>query len=136
MTTFDARLSGGSFWSAVLVPPTMFFVTVQLVDSAMLRGRLGIEGLVLLIALAQILPLLALVWTLFSAAAYSIEPGKLTVHRIISDREISLRDSEVPPRLEKDVITLRLRTHSEISLRVEQPRECFSVLQSALAAQP
>ena len=90
MRTFEACLSTMALWIAVLVPPVFFFLTVQVVDNAMSRGELGVGGWMLLVALSQVLPLGALLWILFSAAAYTIAPGKLIVHRVASDREISL----------------------------------------------
>jgi hypothetical protein len=136
MRTFDACVSPRSLGLAIVLPPVLFFLTVQLVDSAMLRGVLGLEGLVLLIALAQILPLAALAWILVSTAAYSVGSGKVIVHRVISDRELPLPDAAEPPRLNKGIITYRVRPNRRISLRVERPHECLRLLRSASASQP
>jgi hypothetical protein len=131
MRTFDACVSPRSLGLAIVLPPVLFFLTVQWVDSAMLRGVLGLEGLVLLIALAQILPLAALAWVLLSTAAYSIESGKLIAHRVIFDRELPLPDAAVAPRLNKGIITYHIRPNRCVRLRVEHPEECLHALRSA-----
>ncbi|HTO04630.1 MAG TPA: hypothetical protein VL069_13050 [Opitutus sp.] len=124
MKTFDAGLSAVALWIAVLVPPILFFVLVQVVDNAMDRGELGVGGWILLIALAQLLPLGALLWMLLSPAAYSIAPGKLIVHRVASDHEIPLEPMSEAPLSRKGVIILPLPGHGKMSLRVHQPQRC------------
>jgi len=131
MRTFDASLSAVRFWIAVWVPPAIFFGLVQVIDNAIIHGQLGIGGLVCLVALAQVLPLAALAWILLSAAAYSIAPGKLIIHRAISDREYALEQLTAPPRLQKRIITLKLP--QRVRLRVKEPQTCWEVLQQALS---
>lgn len=130
MRTFNASLSSVSLWGAVLVPPILFFLLVQVLDNAMYRGELGIGGLMLLIALAQLLPLGALAWILFSSAAYTIAPGKLIIHRVVSDREFPWESTEKPPRLHKGVIILSVPPQGKISLRVDEPQACLNELQN------
>lgn len=134
MRTFNATLSPAVLWSLAFVPPVIFFLLVQCVDNLIVRGDLGMGGLVFLIALAQLLPLGALAYVLLSTAAYTIAPGKLIVHRVISDREFPLEEPTEPPRLQNGVITVsgphRLR------IRVEQPETCLEALLEALDSRP
>ena len=120
-----------ALWFAVLVPPVFFFLTVQVVDNAMSRGELGVGGWMLLVALSQVLPLGALLWILFSAAAYTIAPGKLIVHRVASDREISLETNTEAPRLRKGVITLRVLEEGKSVARRSDAAESGGIIMGA-----
>ena len=133
MRTFNASLSTGGLWLAVLIPPVVFFSLVQIVANGLDRGYLGLGGVFLLIAGAQLIPLLALVWILFSTAGYSVLPNKLVIHRVVSDREISLTNLREPPRLAHGVITLRLPR--PLRLRVDEPERCRDQLAAALTPQ-
>lgn len=135
MRTFNATLSPVALWLVAFVPPVIFFLLVQRVDNLIVRGELGTGGLVFLIALAQLLPLGALAYVLFSTAAYTIAPGKLTVHRVISDREFSLEKPAEPPRLRNGVITV-VAPLRRLRIRVDEPETCFETLRDALDKSP
>lgn len=129
MRTFDASLSPRVLGGAVIVPPLIFFGLVGVWANGMERGELGPRGILFLVALAQLIPLIALLWILFSPAAYSISAGKLVVHRVMFDREFSFENLTEPPRLTNSVITLQMPRR--IHLRVRDPQDCLQVLEHA-----
>lgn len=131
MKTFTATLPAVGFWSAVFVPPVLFFALVQIVASGLDGGRYGIGSFLFLMALAQVLPVTALISICFSTAAYSVTPEKLIVHRVVYDRDVSYAEITNPPQLKRGVITLRGR--KRLRLRVDQPESCLAVLEGALS---
>ncbi len=108
MRTFDASLPAGGFWAAVTVPPLAFLTLVQVWANGIAAGEISVQSTLLLVALSEAMPLGALAWTVLSAAAYSIGPGKLVVHRVMFDREFPFENLVEPPRLQNGVITLRV----------------------------
>lgn len=130
--TFDARLSRAGFWAAMIVPPLAFLLVVQGWANSLQRGELSIRSTLWVMALAQGLPLGALLWTIFSTAAYSIGEGKLVVHSVLADREFSLAKLSGIPQLRDGVITLHVPRR--IRVRVADPHACWAVLLKALPA--
>jgi len=130
MRTFDARLSRAAFLTAVIAPPVVFLLVVQGWANGLLHGELSIHSTLFVMALAQLLPFGALGWTIFSTAAYSVGPGKLVVHSVVADREISLAKLIGSPQLRDGVITLRVPRR--IRLRVDDPQACWAELVEAL----
>lgn len=74
-------------------------------------------GIYVFVALSQLLPLSALGWVLCSVAACTVQADKFIVHRVIFDREYSLRDVRSEPSIERsgaiaiDLPDKRLRVH-------------------------
>lgn len=134
MRTFNASLSTGVLCLAVIVPPAVFFSLVQVVAHGLESGSLGVGHVFLLVALAQLIPLVALLWILFTTAAYSVSPGKLVVHHVAFDREISLRNVTTPPCLIRGVVTLEATR--PLRLRVDEPESCLNALKRALGTWP
>lgn len=130
--TFDARLSRASFCAAVIAPPMVFLLIVQGWANGLQRGELSIHSTLFIMVLAQLLPLGALLWMLFSTAAYSVGSGKLVLHSVVADREFSLAKLIGSPQLRDGVITLNVPR--QIRLRVADPQMCWAVLLEALAA--
>ncbi len=133
METFDARLRAPALWLAVIVPPLIFWGTVQWFvvqagDVAMPATRVG-----LLVGLAYAIPLAALGWMLCSVAAYTVGPGKLIRHRVVSDREFSLgEDAEIGARSDG-----RIEVHlpnGTLRLCVAEPQRCLAALRRAMPA--
>lgn len=131
--TFEASLRSSSFWTAVVVPPTVYWILVQLFAAYASEAASPLPGFLMIVLLANGLPLAALGWMLCSVAAYTIEPGRLIVHRVVSDREfvfgvktdiVQARNGEIAVRCERG--TLRLR--------VTEPALCLEHLRSAAAS--
>lgn len=131
MRTFDASLSNGFLGVALIVPPAGFIFLVQLWANGLERGELGPGGILFLVAVAQLIPVGALLWMLLSKAAYTVTPEKLVVHRVMFDREFSLAHLAAPPKLDRGVITLRLP--KRLRLRVEEPETFLEILRAAPA---
>lgn len=131
MRTFDASLPRSGFWSAVVVPPVFYLLIVQGWANGIEEGQIGIRSTLMLVGLAQLLPLGALAWTVLSTAAYSIAPGKLVIHRVMFDREFALANLAGPPRLEDGVITLHLP--HRLRLRVAEPQTFLDLFEAAVA---
>jgi hypothetical protein len=129
MRTFDARLSRASFWTVLVAPPAIFLLIVQGWANGIEHGELSVRSTLFIMALAQLIPLGALVWMLLSTAAYSVGGGKLVVHSVMADREFSLSALSEPPQLRGEVIMLRLPRR--ILVRVEQPQACWSEIVEA-----
>ena len=132
MRTFDAALPRSLFLTAVVVPPVVFFLLVQGWAVGIEHGHLGLRSTLSLLALAQLLPLGALLGILFSTAAYTVGEGKLVVHSVMADREIPLSSLQEPPELRDGVVTLRLPRRMKI--RVAQVQDCWDLLNRELAA--
>ena len=132
MSTFTATTSAGRLIAAVVLPPLAFFLLVQYFSAGFDRGDRGTGSFLLLVAVAQLLPLAALTVICFSKAAYSIGAGRLIVHRIAFDREIELNDATGPVRLERNVITIPATR--PLQLRVDDPARCVRELERAISA--
>ncbi|MEO6002033.1 MAG: hypothetical protein ABIZ04_20700 [Opitutus sp.] len=131
MKTFTATHSTRRLVAAVVLPPLAFFLLVQFFTVGFDHGERGTGSFLLLVAVAQLLPLAALTTICFSAAAYTIGPGRLIVHRVAFDREIRLTQTTGPIRLHHDVITVHATR--PLRLRVDEPARCLTALEQALA---
>lgn len=129
--TFTARVDARWFWLGVVVPPVVFGWLVVRADAA--AWAPGATGMV--IGLAYGLPLAALGWMVTSVAGYTVEPGRLVVHRVVADRAVELGGAD--PRVERrrDVVWLRLGG-ARLALRVEDPEACRRALEAAVAVPP
>lgn len=127
MRSFDAKLSGRSWWLMLVVPPVGYWITVQYVAAAAGSGPIHLGAMILLMMLATALPLGALGWVMCSVAAYSVRPGAIVEHRVVRDREFSL-DAAAEAQLVDDVVVVRLRGRT-LRLRVTQPEEFRDLLE-------
>lgn len=130
MQTFDATVRSGSLWTAVFLPPGVYFLLVQFWGNAPNVGSHDVTRAFVLLGLSQLMPLAALAWMLCSVAGYSIGPGKIVVHRVVKDREYSLAGLIGAPRLEGDVVTVPT-PGKRLRLRVGAPQACLDALQHA-----
>lgn len=133
MSTFDATLRSSVFWLAVLIPPTVYWVLVQLFALQAGAGMMSPVRIATLIALAQALPLTALLWMLCSVAAYTIAPGKLIEHRVVKDREFVFGPCVEVVELAHGGIAVRLPDRT-LRLHVTDPVRCLALLREAVAA--
>jgi hypothetical protein len=141
MRTFDAEIRGASLVWAVIVPPVAFWVLVQVFAAQAGEGVMPAGRVMLLVALAQALPLAALGWMLASTAAYSVRPGCLVRHSVLRDREYALATgAEVAAERDGAIVVRgavagsgRART---LRLRVRDAGACFASLREATAASP
>lgn len=134
MCTFDACLSRASLATAVVVPPFGFFLIVQGWANGFENGELSFRSTLFVLGLAQLLPIGALLWMIFSTAAYSVGDGRLVLHSVMADREFRLARLIGSPQLRDGVITLRVPRR--IRIRVADPHACWAVLAEALSAAP
>lgn len=130
MQTFDATVRSGSLWTAVFLPPGLYFMLVQLWGNAADAGGHDLTRAFVLLGLSQLVPLAALAWMLCSVAGYSIGAGKIVVHRVVRDREYSLAGLNGPPELEGGVVTVPTR-RKRLRLRVRAPEACLDALRHA-----
>lgn len=130
MRTFDTSLSARWFWGAVFIPPLCYFSLLQVWSGPSGSVASQMAGLLVLLALAQGMPVAALGWTLCSVAAYSIGPGRLVVHRVLGDRVYSLREVTAAPALDGDAVVVLL-PHRRLRLRVAQPELCLKAVLEA-----
>jgi hypothetical protein len=128
--TFDARLKPGTFWAAVLVPPLVFWIVLEGVVNTVLGGQIGMAGVLGLMALAYGLPLGALAWILCSVAAYSIEPGRLVVHRVVRDRVFPLTGLVEPASIQAGAVLLRWRDLT-LQIRPQDVAGCAAAIEHA-----
>ena len=133
MRTLDATLRSSFFWLAVVLPPTGYWVVVQVCALQAGDGVMSLPRLAMLIALAQGLPLAALLWMLCSVAAYTIVPGKLIEHRVVRDREFVFGPRAEVSELANGEIAVRLPGRT-LRLRVADPARCLALLREAVAA--
>ena len=96
-------------------------------------GVMPLPRLAMLIALAQSLPLTALLWMLCSVASYTIAPGKLIEHRVVRDREFVFGPRAEVAELANGEIAVRLPDRT-LRLRVADPARCLALLREAVAA--
>ncbi len=121
MRSFEAKLSGRSWWLMLVVPPVGYWITVHYVAAAAGSGPIHVGAMILLMTLATALPLGALGWVIGSVAAYSVRPGAIVEHRVVRDREFPL-DATAEAQLVDDVVVVRLRGRT-LRLRVNRPEE-------------
>lgn len=130
MRTFDASLPARTFWGAAIGPPVFFFALVQCSDSALTAGISDLLEVLLLLGLAQAMPVAALAWTLCGVAAYSVGPGRLVVHRVVADREYPLSALNRAPALAGGMVRVEIG-HRTLSLRVAEPENLLAALRAA-----
>jgi hypothetical protein len=133
MGTFETSIRSSSFWCAVVIPPTLFWMLVQWVAHRAGDGTGSFSEIVTLIALANVLPLAALGWMLCSVAAYTITSGKLIEHRVVGDREFAFGGRVEVAELSKGVIAVRLDERT-VRLRVKETSRCLALLRDVEAA--
>lgn len=131
MHRFDASLRPRVFWLAVGVPPVVFWSLVQILAYRAGEGAMSMREVFLLVGLAQALPLAALAWILYGVCAYTIVPGKIIVHRVVSDREYPLAPPAEPTRRADGGIEVRLPRRT-LRLRVSEPEACLTRLRAAV----
>lgn len=127
MRTFEVPVRAVSFWLAVVIPPVGFWTLVQVFAVAAGEGTMSPPQVACLIALANGLPLAALVWMVCSVVAYTVAPGRLVVHRVVGDREYALGPHAEVALLRNGRILVRLPGKS-LRLRVNEPQVCFDLL--------
>ena len=124
--SFDAKLSGRSWWLALVIPPVGYWSLVQFVAVSAGGGAANVWAVLALMGLATVLPLGALGWVLCSVAAYTVRPGAIVEHRVVRDREFPLREAAEAALVDGVVIVpLHGRT---LRLRVAQPEECQELI--------
>lgn len=133
MHTFEATFRSSVFWLAVVIPPTVYWGVVQMFAFQAGDGLMPVAHFMTLIALANGLPLAALLWMLFSVAAYTIAPGKVIEHRVVQDREFTVGPGAEVVRLSNGEIAVRLPERT-LRLRVADPDRCLASLRAAQAA--
>jgi hypothetical protein len=133
MHTFEASIHTSSFWLAVVLPPVGFWAVVQAVAAQAGDEPMRVVWLMVIVGLANALPLAALGWMLCSVAGYTVKPGRVIEHRVVRDREIPLDTLVEEPRCADGVITLRLRRRT-MRLRVTEPERCLALLRGGDAA--
>ena len=106
--TFENTLDSKCFWTAVFLPPFLYALVVVGLAEATKEGGLPAGVLLALPAIAYTPPLLALLWVLTSACAYTIRPGYLTVHRVLFDRTYPLDRLFQPPEVNGRSVSLKL----------------------------
>lgn len=127
MQTFDTTLRGGTLWLAVLAPPLMFWILVQYFVFKAGEGMMPPARIMVLIGLANALPLAALGWMVCSVGAYSVSPGKLIEHRVVGDREFAFDSGLDVEPLANGMIAVRIPGRT-LRLRVVDPVRCLAVL--------
>jgi hypothetical protein len=127
MHTFDASIRSRAFWLAVIIPPTGYWILVQLFAWQAGEGTVPLMRFIILIGLANILPLAALGWMVCSVAAYTVSPGRLIEHRVVRDREFVFGpDTQIAQLSDGDIaVCLPGRT---LRLRVKEPSRCLARL--------
>lgn len=130
MRTFETTIRSRSFWLAVVLPPLGYWAVVQVAALRAGDGPMGVMGIVLIVALAQALPMAALGWICCSVAAYTISPGKLVEHRVLRDRQFALDSLAECPRVVDGVVVLRLAQRT-LRLQVAEPELCHALLSEA-----
>lgn len=133
MCTFDASIRRSTFWLAVIIPPAGYWGLVQIFAHQAGEGTVSLTGFVVLIALANGLPLAALGWVLYSVAAYTITADKVIEHRVVRDREFVLGPSVEISLLPNGDIVVVLPERT-LRLRVTEPARCLVLLREAEAA--
>ncbi len=120
MRTFETHIRGRSFWLAVILPPVGYFGLVMALAQTTGVEPVAPEVLMVITALAYLLPISALGWVLLSASAYSVRPGQLIEHSVLRDRVVSL-----PPELWPAWIgdrTVEFRVHRRLRrVHVKEP---------------
>lgn len=135
MHTFEATLRFSVFWIAMVIPPVVYWGVVQVFAFQAGDGLMPLSRFITLVALANGLPLAALLWTLCSVAAYTIAPGKVIEHRAVRDRGFEFGPRDEIRRLANGVIAVRLAEHERtLRLHVADPDLCLSLLSEAQAA--
>lgn len=130
--TFETSLRSAFFWFAVIGPPTGYWTVVQVVAWHSSEAGASPTGLMMLILLANLLPLAALAWTLCSVAAYTVAPGKVIEHRVVRDREFPFGANLEVAELEGGVIAVRCSART-LRMRVTEPTVCLAMLREAEA---
>lgn len=133
MRTFDATLRPSVLWLAVIITPAAYWMLVQFFSLQAGNGMMPLSRFMMLVALANGLPLAALLWALCGVAAYTIVPGKLIEHRVVKDREFVLGPRvEIAP-LANGGIAVRLPERT-LHLHVADPARCLALLREAAVA--
>ena len=135
MHTLETTFRSSLFWLAVVLPPTGYWMVVQMCALQAGDGVMPLGRLAMLIALGQVIPLGALLWVLCSVAAYTIAPGKLIEHRVVRDREFVFGPRTTITELADGEIALMLPGRT-LRLRVAEPARCLALLREAVAASP
>ncbi len=133
MRTFDASIRRSAFWLAVIIPPAGYWSLVQIFAYQAGEGTASLAEFMVLIALANGLPLAALGWVLCSVAAYTITPDKVIEHRVVRDREFMLGPSVEISQLPNGDIVVAMPERT-LRLRVTEPARCLALLREAEAA--
>lgn len=89
-----------------------------------------VAEVIAVVAVAQLMPVAALGWTLCSVAGYSVGLGRLVVHRVVCDREYPLSEVDTTPQLSGGVVSLGIGGR-RLRLRVSDPQQCLAALQAA-----
>ncbi|HEY0944671.1 MAG TPA: hypothetical protein VGD81_05365 [Opitutaceae bacterium] len=131
MHRFEAILRPRVFWVAVIVPPVLFWSLVQILAYRAGEGAMSMREVFLLVGLAQVLPLAALAWMLYGVCGYTIYPGKVIVHRVVSDRVYPLARGAECVRRPDGEVEVRL-PRKTLRLRVTVPEACLARLRAAV----
>jgi hypothetical protein len=106
MQRFDAIVRPGHLALVGAGPPLLLLLLVQGWANGWRGGQLSPLEIAALTAFAELAPVAALAWVLCSVAAYTVEPGRLVIHRVLWDRVHPLPPHGAAPAARHGVIRL------------------------------